>query len=408
MKILEGILVALEALWANKLRTFLTLLGNIVGVMSVIAVVSIIDGMNSYIREEVASEGTGVFTVQRVNTLDILSDFEKFLKSLHNPRITMEDYEQIRRNVTLASYVDATLSAGAQVRYLRRSISQVQISGRTENYPLLSKWNLKDGRHFSAMEVQHHSPVAVIGFDVADQLYPVVDPIGKDLRIAGISHRIIGVLEKRAGVLGGNPNLVVIIPISSWQKIFGPFRSISVMIKPAELEWAAECLEQARAVMRGLRRLGPKREDNFALVTADNLLKIWGNISRGIFAALIGIVSISLVVGGIVIMNIMLVSVTERTREIGIRKAVGATRMNILWQFLVESITLSSVGGVIGIVLGFAAASVIAYFSPLPYAIKAWSIAIGMGVTFVVGVFFGIYPAMQAAKLDPIEALRYE
>jgi putative ABC transport system permease protein len=160
--------------------------------------------------------------------------------------------------------------------------------------------------------------------------------------------------------------------------------------------------------MRIARRLAPNREDNFAVVTSDNLLNIWEAISRGIFAALIGIVSISLIVGGIVIMNIMLVSVTERTREIGIRKALGATRMNILWQFLVESITLSSCGGILGIAFGFAVAALVAYFSPLPYAIKMWSIAVGLLVTFVVGVFFGIYPAMQAARLDPIEALRYE
>ena len=196
--------------------------------------------------------------------------------------------------------------------------------------------------------------------------------------------------------------------ITSFQRMFGAHGSITISIKASELEQVGACADQARVVMRGLRHLGPKREDNFALVTSDNLLNIWEGISKGIFAALIGIVSISLVVGGIVIMNIMLVSVTERTREIGIRKAVGATRMNILWQFLVESITLSIMGGVLGIALGFVAAAAVAYFSPLPYGIRFWSVLAGMGVTFAVGVFFGIYPAMQAARLDPIEALRYE
>ena len=408
MHFVEGILIALDALWANKLRTVLTLLGNIVGVTSVIAVVSIIDGMNAYIRTEVASEGSGVFNVQQVNTLDILSDFDKFLKSLHNPDITLSDLQYLKERVTLAEYMDANESTSAQVRYERRYINAVAIQGRSENYPMLGRYELKDGRHLFPQEVAHAAQVAVIGFDVADRMYPGTDPIGKQIKIAGVSHQIIGVLEKRAGMLGGSPNLMVIIPVTAFERMFGSHRSITISVKAANLDQITECVEQTRLAMRILRHLGPKREDNFAIVTSDNLIRIWEGISTGIFAALIGIVSISLVVGGIVIMNIMLVSVTERTREIGIRKAMGATRVNVLWQFLVESITLSAVGGVLGIVLGFAAAAAVAYFSPLPYAIKAWSILLGLGVTMAVGVFFGIYPAMQAAKLDPIEALRYE
>ncbi len=408
MHFAEGIFIALEALWTNKLRTILTLLGNIVGVTSVIAVVSIIDGMNRYIRTEVANEGSGVFRVQRVNELDILSDYDKFLQSLHNPRITLEDLDFLTRHVTLAEYVDVNQSASADIRYERRYIQSVSIMGRSENYPMLGRFELKDGRHFFTQEVRHSQQVAVIGFDVADRMYPSIDPIGKYIKIAGVNHLIVGVLEKRAGVLGGNPNLVVIIPITALQRMFGAYRSVTISIKAADLDMIEECVEQTRMNMRILRKLSPKREDNFAIVTSDNLIRIWQGISTGIFAALIGIVSISLVVGGIVIMNIMLVSVTERTREIGIRKALGATRLNILWQFLVESVTLSTVGGIIGIVLGFAAASAVAYLSPLPYAIQTWSIMLGLGVTVAVGVFFGIYPAMQAARLDPIEALRYE
>jgi putative ABC transport system permease protein len=408
MHLLEGVLVALEALWANKLRTILTLLGNIVGVMSVIAVVSIIDGANSYIESEVAGEGSGVFSVQQVNGLDILSDFDKFLKSLHNPKITLSDLAYLREHVTLAEYMDATLGASAEVRNRALYVSSVGIQGRSENYPMLGRWDLRDGRHFSGQEVQHSNDVAVIGFDIADRLYPALDPIGKELRIAGLPFRIIGVLKQKSSGLGSNPNLTVIVPVTSLQRIFGTRRPLTIFIKPKDLDQVAACVDQARLAMRSLRRLGPKREDNFAIITQDNLLDLWKTISSQIFTVLVGIVSISLVVGGIVIMNIMLVSVTERTREIGIRKAVGATRLNILWQFLVEAITLSSVGGVLGIVAGFVIAAAIAYFSPLPYAIKIWSIAIGMGVTFAVGVFFGAYPAMQAAKLDPIEALRYE
>ena len=408
MNLLEGVVIALGALWSAKLRTFLTLLGNIVGVTSVIAVVSIVDGMNTFMRTEVANEGTGVFTLQQVNTLDILSDFDKFLKSLHNPRITLLDLAQLRERVTLAEFIDASRGTSAELRRDRYFIKSVSVQGRSENYPMLGKYDLKDGRHFSLTEVQGSREVAVIGSDVADRMYPGVDPIGKILKIAGEDYRIIGVFDKRAGFLGGNPNLAVTIPITAFEKEFGSQRSLTISIKAADLDHVDECVDQTRLVMRVLRHLGPKREDNFAIVTSDNLLSIWSAISSRLFAALIGIVSISLVVGGIVIMNIMLVSVTERTREIGIRKAVGARRINILWQFLVESITLSTVGGVVGIVVGFFAAALIAWVSPLPYAVKIWSIFIGLAETLAVGVFFGIYPAMQAAKLDPIEALRYE
>jgi putative ABC transport system permease protein len=408
MQLLEGVMVALEALWANKLRTILTLLGNIVGVMSVIAVVSIIDGANSYIENEIAGEGSGVFSVTQANTLDILSDFDKFLKSLHNPKITLSDLAYLREKVTLAEYMDANLSAGSEVRNRGLNVKSVSTLGRSENYPMLGRWELKDGRHFASQEVTHSSDVAVIGFDVADRLYSGVDPIGKEIRIAGMPFRIIGVLAQKPSGLGGNPNLVIVIPITTFQKMYGTRRSLTISIKPARLDEVNACIDQTRLAMRTLRRLGPKREDNFAVTSSENLMKLWSTISSRIFAVLIGIVSISLVVGGIVIMNIMLVSVTERTREIGVRKAVGATRLNILWQFLVEAVTLSSVGGVLGIAAGFVIAAAIAYFSPLPYAIKLWSIAIGMGVTFAVGVFFGAYPAAQAAKLDPIEALRYE
>jgi putative ABC transport system permease protein len=408
MQLMEGVIIALQSLWTNKLRTILTLLGNIVGVMSVIAVVSIIDGANSYIRTEVANEGSGIFTVTRFSGQDMLSDYDKFLKSLHNPKLTLDDLDYLKERVTLAEYMDGNVSTSAQVKYLGKNINSVSIVGRSENYPLMGKWLLMEGRHFTVLDVQRGAQVAVIGFDIADRLFPGVDPVGKPIKIGGIDHQIIGVLEKKAGVMGGNANLMVVIPITAYQRLYGSRDSIRISIKSANLDQVHECADQAHQAMRNRRHLGPKRDDNFAIITSDNLISLWEKISSGIFASLIGVVSISLVVGGIVIMNIMLVSVTERTREIGIRKALGATRMNILWQFMVEAVTLSSVGGILGIGLGFIAAALVAYFSPLPYAIKIWSILIGMGVSFAVGVFFGAYPALQAAKLDPIEALRYE
>jgi putative ABC transport system permease protein len=408
MQLFQGVIIALEELWAHKLRTFLTLLGNIVGVMSVMAVVSIIDGADAYIENEMIGAGSGVFQVERMNALAIISDFDKFLKAMHNPQITLNDYAYLREHVTLAEFMDAGLSTQVQVRNRRLNIKSVPIRGRTENYALLGRQELKDGRHFTNQEVVHRKNVAVIGFDVADRLYASLDPIGKEITIAGLPFRIIGILAQKPRGIGADPNMSVIVPISTFGKIFGIHQSLSITIKPINLSQSSECVDQTRLVMRSLRHLKPKQEDNFGIISQESLLDLWKKISSGIFTVLVGIVSISLVVSGIIIMNIMLMSVTERTWEIGIRKALGATSNNVLWQFLVEATTLSMAGGLLGIIAGFIIAAIIAYFSPLPYAVKIWSILVGLSVTFVVGIFFGAYPAAKAAKLDPIEALRYE
>ena len=408
MQWIHGIGIALEELWAHKLRTFLTLLGNIVGVMSIMAVVSILDGADAYVENEMIGSGSGVFSVRRVNALEILSDFDKFLESMHNPKVTYSDLEYLRENVSLAEYMDAGLSTTVEVRYRRVDIDSVSLQGRTENYPMIGDYDLKDGRHFSSQEVLRKKNVAIIGFDVAEKLYPSVDPIGKYVQLAGLPFQVIGVLDTQPRGLSGNPNLSVVIPITAYEKMFGTRQSLAISIKPKSLSLAQECMDEARMAMRIRRHLRPKQEDNFGIVAQESLLELWKSISSKIYIVIVGIVSISLVVSGIIIMNIMLMSVTERTWEIGIRKALGATRMNILWQFLVEAATLSMVGGFLGILAGFGIAVLIAYYSPLPYAIKVWSILAGLSVTFLVGIFFGAYPAMQAARLDPIEALRYE
>jgi putative ABC transport system permease protein len=408
MHLFHGMMIALEALWAHKLKTILTLLGNIVGVMFVMAIVSIMDGAQASIEDAMSGEGSGVFQVAQMNALDILSDFTKYLQSMHNPKITESDLAFLREHVTLAGYMDTSLSVSAEVRNRSLYINSVSIRGRSENYPMLDQWNLADGRHFTGPEVVHRKQVAVVGFEVTNRLFPSIDPIGKEIRISGSPFIIVGILEKKSRTMGGDPNLAVFIPYTALEKIYGSRLSLTIIIKPARLDQASDCVDQTRLSMRILRRLGPKREDNFGIITQANMMNLYNSISSKVFGVLIGLVSISLLVSGIFIMNIMLVSVTERTWEIGIRKALGATRMNILWQFLVEAITLSMAGGVLGIAAGFMIAALLAFFSPLPYAIKAWSVLIGLAVTFAVGVFFGAYPASKAAKLDPIEALRYE
>jgi putative ABC transport system permease protein len=404
----EGIRLALASIWSQKLRTFLTVLANIVAVSSVIAVVSILDGMDTYVKQQVAGEGTGIVTIRRVDQLKILSSLDEFLKSLRNPRLTLRDVDYIRANVERAEQVDASVSQGSRVMYRKRYLDGINVEGRYAEYPLLRDYPLAAGRHFSHVEVESKSAVAVIGWDVAKSLFPDEDPLDKMVKIGRRPFRVVGVVEEKANILGQNQNRFLVTPITSFQKIYGTRNSVNILIKVADLEEIHHTVDEATSYMRIRHRLRPGDRNDFEVTTAEGLVSIWEGISQSIFLSLTGISAISLLIGGIIIMNIMLVSVTERTREIGIRKALGAKRINILWQILVESMTLSSTGGFIGILLGFALASLVSAISPLPYSIAPWAIAAGVIVTLGTGIFFGIYPANQAARLDPIEALRHE
>jgi putative ABC transport system permease protein len=406
--ILESIRVALMALWANKLRSFLTILCVIVSIMAIIAVVSIIDGMNSYVQDEIASEGTDAFTLERVNQIGVLTNFDLFLKSLRYPNITLEDAEAIREKIPQARYVNATISTTQHVVYRDRSVENVGIQGHTSEYPIMGDWPIIQGRHLAPVDVALRRAVCVLGWDVAQNLFPSEDPIDKRIKFGGRHYRVVGVIEEKTGGFGGEQNMFTIIPVTSFLKHYGTRRSLKVLVKTGALEIVPEAIEETRALMRLRRKLRPGDDDDFHLSTSETLMALWQSISQGIFSATIGLVSITLVIGGIIIMNIMLVAVTERTSEVGLRKALGARRRDIMMQFLVESITLTSVGGLFGIALGFFAAFLIASFTPLPYAIKGWSILAALLIVFIVGVFFGLYPAGRAAQLDPVEALRHE
>jgi putative ABC transport system permease protein len=407
MMLLEGIWLALRSIAANKLRTSLTVLANIVAVSSVIAVVSILDGMDTYVKEQVLGEGTGIITVQRLDQLKILSSLDEFIKSLRNPRITLDDVEYLREHLEFAEEIDAQLSRGSRVSY-RKRYADIGVQGRYSVYPLFRDDPLAAGRHFSRLEVEAKSMVAVVGWDVADSLFPDEDPLGKTFKIGRRPFRIVGVVEERPNVLGQNRNRFAIIPITTFQKIYGSRASVNALVMVTDLEQIREGVDEATTWMRIRHRLRPGDRSDFEVTTAERFIQIWEGISSSIFLSLTGISAISLLIGGIIIMNIMLVSVTERTREIGIRKALGARRNNILWQILVESVTLSSAGGVLGITVGFLVASLVGALSPLPYTIAPWAIVAGIAVTVGTGLFFGIYPANQAARLDPIEALRHE
>jgi putative ABC transport system permease protein len=409
MNLLEGVRIALQSLRSHKLRTFLTLLGNIVGTMSVIAVVSLINGVDIYARQEVLDEGSNVFTISRVNFFEILTDMDAFLESLNNPDLQLSDREYLRERMTTAKYVGAAIDSRGTVRAGQRKYQSVSIRGRTEDYSAMEELPIYVGRHLTRHDELTSAQVAVIGWDVAKDLFPAAsDPTGRTIKIRGRHFKVVGVVEDKGTMMGNNRNEFAVVPITTWLKMYGSHKSIEIKVAAEDVTLVQECRDEATFMMRLRHRLRPKEDNDFGVVTRDELLSIWGGVSKAIYAALVPLVGISLVVGGIVLMNIMLVSVTERTREIGIRKAVGARRMAIMWQFLVESITLSIVGGILGVTIGIGLAGLIAALSPLPFAFAWWAPVVGLIVTFFIGMVFGTYPAWKAAGLDPVEALRFE
>jgi len=405
----ESLAIALRALWGNKLRSVLTILCVVISITSIIAVVSIVDGMDYYVKHEIAEQGSNVFTVSRVNEWEILTDFDKFLQSLKHPNLTLEDLEALREEMTLAEFTDAAMDRSERLNNGRRFVDEVDIRGRTEEYAAIGDFPLAEGRHLSKIDVQQRREVCVVGWEIANSLFPDADPIQKTVKIAGRHYTVVGICEKKPSILGSNQNIFAYIPITTHLKHFGSrWRSLQIPIRTAGMETFQAAQEEARQIMRIRHKLKPSQGDDFYITASEQLLSIWEAISKGIFGSLIGVVSITLVVGGIIIMNVMLVAVTERTREIGIRKALGAKRRNITMQFIIESITLTFVGGMIGIAFGFLAAYLVAAFSPLPYRIALWSIIVALFISLIVGLFFGVYPARKAAKLDPVVALRHE
>jgi putative ABC transport system permease protein len=404
---IEAASIALQAIWEYKLRSFLTVLGNIVAVTSIIAVVTLVQGMNVYVTNAIVSNvGADNFTIQRTPVIRTQADEDRIR---NNPRLKIQEAAAIRRFGDNIGAVAAESSSAATLTYRGVSADGAQIQGESEDYVSFSTFDVERGRLISPMEIRTNRPVTVIGWDVADKLFGPIEPLDKEIEIARVPFTVVGVHKKKGSFLGRSQDNFAIISLGNFQKLFGS-RSFGMdfLVKPREPELVKEAMDDATVALRVQRRLRPKDPDNFGMFAADTLLGIYHTATNGIFAVLIGVVALSLVVGGIVIMNIMLMVVSERTREIGLRKALGARRRDIVWQILTESVTLSTMGGVIGTVLGFIAAIIVSKVSPLPAAVQAWSVAMGIGITALVGLFFGLYPAMRAAKLDPIEALRRE
>ena len=403
---IEAALIALNAIWTNKLRSFLTVLGNIVAVTSIIAVVSLVQGMNAYVTDVIVSGvGADNFTVQRTPVVRTEEDEER-VRSF--PRVTLDDAAAIRKFSDKVAAVAAQAYGGAPIVYGNERLESVSLQAVTRDYIYFSTFNAERGRLISPVEVDRNRQLTVLGWQTADRLFGAADPIDKIIRIRGLHFRVVGVAEKKGSAFGRSQDEFALIPLGVFQKMFGSRQSLQLIVKPKSPDIVRAAMDDATIALRVERRLRPTEENNFGMFTSDTLLGIYEDATKKIFQVLIGIVALSLVVGGIVIMNIMLMVVTERTREIGLRKALGARKRDIVWQILTESVTLSTFGGMVGIGLGFLLALAISKVSPLPAAVQLWSVAMGLGITALVGLFFGLYPAMRAAALDPIEALRRE
>jgi len=407
-KLLESAGIALHAIWASKLRSLMTVLGNIVAVTSIIAVVSLIQGLNASVTSAIMSQaGADSFSIQQ---FPVTRSDEEFEEVRGNPRITIQEARAIKRvGGDAVGAVMAELQGSGRVTYRDRSIDNTNVHGVSGEYINFSTYDAERGRLMSATEVDTSRPVTVLGWQTADRLFgSEVDPIDKVIQIEGVHFRVVGVASKRGSLLGQSQDGYANIPLGQFQSIFGSRRSLSLMVKPRDISSMPEVMDAATVALRSARGLKPKQRDNFGIFTSDTILDIYHQATNGIFAVLVGVVALSLVVGGIVIMNIMLMVVTERTREIGLRKALGARRTDIMAQMLTESVVLSVFGGIIGTLFGAGIATAISRFTPIPAAIEPWSVALGIGITALVGLFFGLYPASRAARLDPIEALRRE
>jgi putative ABC transport system permease protein len=403
----EAAIIALGAIWSNKLRSFLTVLGNIVAVTSIIAVVSLVQGMNGYVTTAILSGvGADNFTIQRMPIVRTEEDEERVRS---NPRITLDEATAVRKYSDNVGAVAAQAQSRATMTYGEQTVDGAQVQGVSRDYVSFGTFNAERGRLISPAEVDAGRPLAVLGWDVADKLFGPADPLEKIIKIGSLHFRVVGVSEKKGSFFGNSQDNFAIIPLPVFRKMFGSrMFGMQLLVKPRTPELVKTAMDDATVALRIERRLRPRQPDNFGMFTSDTFLDIYKTATNGIFAVLIGVVAMSLVVGGIVIMNIMLMVVSERTREIGLRKALGARRRDIVWQILTESVTLSIFGGIVGISLGFGLAILISKFSPLPASVQPWSVAMGIGITALVGLFFGLYPAIRAASLDPIEALRRE
>lgn len=413
MQFWEGVRLAMAQIVSQRLKSFFSVLGVIIGVMFLIVVVSVVEGMDRYIKDDLSSQifGVNTVTVRRTPQVNINVDAEEWRRRARRPRITEDDADAIREALSYPARVGVQSGGGGEVSADNgRSVSNVQLLGVSPDVFAIRDWVVDRGRAFSAQEAERGVPVVVLGSQTADVLFESIDPIGRTVRVRGFPYRVIGVLEEKGTLFGQSLDNQLVAPARS------PIRSLvaprgyvdEVVVQAINSDQIRAIQAEIEGVMRVRHRLRPAEENDFAAETADDSLSFWDNISRILFTALPGLVAISLVVGGIVIMNIMLVSVMERTREIGVRKAIGARRRDILSQVLVESATLSTLGALVGVGAGVALAGLVRTVSPLPAVVAPRWVTLGIMLGITVGILAGVYPAAQASKLDPVDALRHE
>jgi putative ABC transport system permease protein len=411
MEIKESIRIALQSLWANKLRSVLTLLGVVIGIAAVIAVVTFVNGINGYVSEKIFRLGADVFIVSK--TPNVITDIDTFLETQKRKNLKIEDYEAVRDACRSCVVVAASVVNGrGRVKYGMQSLEDSAVRGWTPTMATIYDLDLVAGRAITDGDVNNASNIAIIGYDIFENVLGGMDPINREIRVDGQVYRVVGLGKKEGKTLGQSRDNWVAIPISAWFKQYGAnanSTSVRIYAKAPGVGAALNtAMDETRVILRSRRHDVAGKADSFNIDTNASFLSIWANISSTFFGVTIAIASISLLVGGIVIMNIMLVSVTERTREIGIRKALGAKRADVMSQFLIESGTMAVVGGILGIIAGVAVAKSVTFLIGMPSRIELWSVLSGLFVSATVGIFFGVYPARRAAMLDPIVALRSE
>ena len=399
----EIVRVALGAIWSNKLRSLLTILGNIVAVASIMTLVSLIQGISDEVTNVIVTEmSADSFMIDRVG---LVASEDEMERRRGNPRITLDDQEAVRRFGGRIGAVMAEGRENGEIRYRNELLEQVSIQGVTSEFDRFPTFTAERGRLPTPIEVQRNRNVVLLGWSTADRLFGRADPLDRTITIQGVHFRVVGVSQPKGTLFGQSQDEFAVIPLGAYQRLFGSRRSLTLTARPSRPEEVRQAMDDATVALRIARHLRPREENNFGMFTAESILSIFEQATAGLFAVLVGIVSLALVVAGIVVMNIMLMAVSERTREIGLRKALGATRAAILWQMLAESVALSLLGGGVGTAIGVGAALAIDRFAPVPAAVHAWSVLLAVTLTAVVGLFFGLYPAARAAALDPIEAL---
>ena len=402
----EPVGVAVETLLAHKLRSFLMLLGIILSVATLIVVIALISGVNQYIANKVANLGSNAFTVMR---FPIITEMEEMVKATRrNKIITWDDYEGLRDNLALAQRVGAEVWSSGKARAGNVTVEDTSIRGVTASMADISSQEVADGRYISTADENSRAMVALIGSELADKLFPGLDPVGHEAMVDGRPFIVVGVAKPIGSVLGQSRDNFAYIPIETYIKIYGAYQGIWIDVQARGPDWMERTQDEVRVLMRARRHLKPDEKDSFGIVDSATLMDLWKQLTGVIAMAMVGVVSVFLVIGGVVIMNVMLATVTERTREIGIRKALGASRGDILLQFLIEACVMSAVGGAIGVAAAYGISGLARVATSIPMNVPISAVVAAELISAMVGIFFGVYPARKAAMLQPIEALRTE